>query len=218
MKVFILEDNVTLSKNLEKYLNLQWIKTQADFDWPRWLEKIMWEHFDVIILDINLPWISWIEICKQIRDKWITTPILMLTSRTSKDDVVKWFQCWADDYLWKPFEYEILFARIEAMYRRDMKNKNTVINLWDVTIDLSKRKVLKNWDELEMSTLEFNLLKFLLQNRGVPVDRKDILERVWWEFDTYMFSRNVDVYIWYLRKKIWFDKIKTVKWFWYVID
>lgn len=218
MKVLIIEDNVKLSKNIAEYLKIKWIKTDTDFDWNRWFQKALGNHYDVIILDINLPWKDWLEICKDLRNKGKFTPILMLTSRTDTDDIIKWLDIWADDYLGKPFDYGELMARIDALNRRNAISKTTLVEIWDIEVDIIKRVVKKNWDIVEMSTLEFDLLKFFLQNRWVPIDRKEILEKVWWEFDAYMFSRNVDVYVGYLRKKLWNDLIQTKKWFWYVIE
>lgn len=217
MKVLIIEDNVQLSKNISEYLKIKWIKSETDFDGNRWYQKILENHRDVVILDINLPGKDWMEICKDIRSKWNNTAVLMLTSRNTTKDIIDWLNIWADDYLWKPFDLDELVSRVEALYRRTASNKTNIFNLDNIEVDLTKRIVTKSWEDISLSNLEFDLLKYLLLNRWRPVDRKTLFENVWWDFDAHMFSRSVDVYIWYLRKKLWDDLIETRKWFGYVI-
>ncbi len=218
MKVFILEDNVVLAKNITEFLKLKGVKAETDFDGIRWYEKILNNHYDILILDINLPGMDGITICKKLREKQNAVPVLMLTSRNTKKDIVEGLDVGADDYLGKPFDFEELFARLEALYRRTANNKSSEIKVDNIEIDIKKRTVIKDWQSIKLSTLEFDLLKYLAQNRGQPVDRKELFENVWWDFDAHMFSRSVDVYIWYLRKKLGEDLIKTRKGFWYLIE
>lgn len=220
MKLLIIEDNEILSRNLVRYLALKNIQSEVSFDWKDWLYKAMTNFYDVIVLDINLPIIDWMEVCKNIREKWKDVPIIMLTSRSSKTDIVEWLNFWADDYLSKPFDYEELLARIKTLARRNLKNKsNTIINIWSYIIDLEKIQVYKWEEEINLSNLEFNLFKYLAQNKWKVVSRQELYEHVWWEFDgDLMFSKTVDVYIWYLRKKLWKDILETKKWFWYIIN
>jgi len=217
MKVLIVEDNRVLAKNIKEYLWLKWIKSEIAFDGIMWEKEITTNYYDVIIMDINLPGKDWLTLCKELRERWVATPILMLTSRNTTNDVVIGLNLWADDYLGKPFSFEELISRLEALNRRNSTNKNTSIEIWDLEIDIVKRQVKKWWEMVKLSTLEFDLLKYLVQNRWAPQDRKNIFENVWGDFDAHMFSRSVDVYIWYLRKKLWEDLIKTQKGFWYII-
>ncbi len=219
MKVLIVEDNVVLSKNIAKFLKFNWINSETEFDWERAFGKILQNHYDLIILDINLPKMDGLTISNKLREKQKNIPILMLTSRTTKKDVVEWLYSWADDYLWKPFDMDELLARLEALYRRSAVDKNSSIKINDIIVDIKKRKVYKSLEEIYLSTLEFNLLKYLAQYRWHPIDRKTLLENVWGEFEwNKMFSRSVDMYIGYLRKKFGKDFIKTKKWYWYVIE
>lgn len=173
--------------------------------------------FDLIILDINLPWMNWMEICKELRSKEKDIPILMLTSRSQDRDIISWLNTWADDYLPKPFDLDVLLARCNALVRRNFKNKSDKIKINDLEIYLEKNEVLKSWELVKLSSLEFDLLKLFAQNRWKVLDRKQIFEKVWWDFDEFMFSRNVDIYIWYLRKKLGKDLIETKKGVWYLI-
>jgi DNA-binding response OmpR family regulator len=219
MKTLIIEDNPSLSRNLVKYLSLKDIASEVSFDWQDWLYKASINYYDVIILDINLPIIDWLEVCKKLREKWKDTPIIMLTSRWTKEDIINWLDIGADDYLVKPFDYDELIARMKTLTRRDLKNKsNTIINIWDFSIDLEKIEVMKNNEIIKLSNLEFELFKYLAQNKWKVVSRKDLYEKVWWEYDDFVLSKTVDVYIWYLRKKLWKELIETIKWVWYIIN
>lgn len=217
MKVLIVEDNVTLSKNIAEYLKIKWIKTETVYNGVSWLQKILENHYDVIVLDINLPWKDGLEICKELRENWNSVPIIMLTSRNTTKDVINGLNIWADDYLGKPFDLEELVSRLEAIYRRNATNKSDIIKVNEIEIDIKKRAVTKDWETISLSNLEFDLLKYLIQNRWIPIDRKTLFEKVWWDFDEHMLSRTVDMYVSYLRKKLWENIIETRKWFWYLI-
>jgi DNA-binding response OmpR family regulator len=170
-------------------------------------------------LDINLPQLDWIEVCKKLRERWKDISIIMLTSRWMSEDIILWLNSWADDYLIKPFEYSELLARINAIQRRKLANKsNTIIRFWDIELDLQLMEVKQKWKVVSLSKLEYNLFKFLAQNRGILLSRQEIYEKVWWEFDVdFMFSKTIDVYIWYLRKKLGKDLIETKKGFGFII-
>jgi DNA-binding response OmpR family regulator len=183
-----------------------------------WKEKASHEHFDVIVLDINLPWKDGLTLCTELRETWNNTPILFLTSRNTPKDIVIGLNTGADDYLGKPFDFEELIARLLSLGRRNVSNKITNIQIADIEIDTTKRIVTKVGQVIELSTKEFDLLQYLAQNRGTPIDRQVLLEKVWGEFDAYMFSRTVDVHISTLRKKLWDGIIETKKWFGYVVN
>ena len=220
MKVLIVEDNHALSRNLETFLGLKDISSEVSADGKDALYKASTGYFDAIVLDINLPEIDGIEVCKSLREKQKDTPIIMLTSRSSKSDVIEWLEAGADDYLTKPFDYDILVTRLRALTRRNLKNKsNTFIYIGDYTIDVEKVEVSRWDDTIKLSKLEYDLFKYLAQNNGRAVDRKELYEKVWGEFDwDFMFSKTVDVYIGYLRKKLDREIIETKKWIWYMIN
>lgn len=220
MKVLIIEDNEILSRNLKVFLNLKEIESDISNSWNDWYYKASINYYDVIILDIWLPEINWLDLCKNIREKWVDTPIIMLTSRWTKNDIITWLDLWADDYLVKPFDYDELLARVNSLSRRNLKNKsNTIIKYKNILINLEKKEVKKDNNLVKLSHLEFELFKYLSQNRKKIISRKQLYEKVWWEFDSdFMFSKTVDVYIWYLRKKLGKDIIETKIWFWYVIN
>lgn len=218
MKVLIVEDNRILAKNIREYLTLKSFHAEVAFDGIMGKERVMGEYFDVIILDINLPGKDGLTLCRELREEGNNTPVLFLTSRNTSKDVVTGLNTGADDYLGKPFDFEELISRIQALGRRNISNKTTAIRIGDVEIDTTKRLVTKDSETVDLSTKEFDLLQYLIQNRGTPIDRQVLLEHVWGEFDAYMFSRTVDVHISTLRKKLGKDIIETRKGFGYIIN
>lgn len=226
MKILIIEDNQALARNISRFFDLEWIKSEVANNGLIWFEKASVNYYDLIILDINLPWMDWIQICEKLREKWKNVQILMLTSRSWDSDVVKWLNSWADDYLAKPFDLDVLLARVNALFRRNLKNKNSEIEIKFfedekeiiLEINFENNEVKKNWEKIKLSHLEFDLLKLLAQNKWKILTRSEIFDKVWWDFDEYMFSRNVDIYVWYLRKKLWKELVETKKWVWYLIS
>ena len=218
LKVLVVEDNKILSNNISKYLNLEWIKTKQIFQWDEVIFELVSNNYDLIILDLWLWEFDWLDICKKIRDIWKSIPILILTARNTLNDKKQWFNNWADDFLTKPFEYEELILRINALVRRNFTVKSESIILWDIEIDISNKKIKKEWEDLHLSQLEYDLLIYLSQNKTKVISKKELLEKVWGEYDDFSMSRTVDVYVWYLRKKLWKTLIETVRGQWYVIN
>ena len=220
MKALVVEDNEILNRNLVRYLSGKDIFTDSALDGKTWFEKACLNYYDVIILDISLPLMDGLEICRWIREREKDVAIIMLTSRGTNNDIVTGLDAWADDYLVKPFEYTELYARINAITRRKMKNhSNTLIKKWDIELDLEKLEVKKWWKVVSLSKLEFDLLKYLMENKWKALSRQEIYETVWGEYDgDFMFSKTIDVYIGYLRRKLWKELIETKKWYWFLIN
>ncbi|MDQ7009557.1 MAG: response regulator transcription factor [Candidatus Gracilibacteria bacterium] len=127
----------------------------------------------------------------------------MLTSRNTKKDIIEGLNVGADDYLVKPFDYNELIARLKSLTRRNLKNKSNFIKIGEFSIDLEKIEVSKNNEIIKLSNLEFRLFSYLSQNKEKVISRKELYEKVWGEFDgDIMFSKTVEVYIGYLRKKL----------------
>ena len=220
MRILVIEDNTILLRNLVKFLTSRNIFAEWSVDWEEWFKKAISNYYDVIILDINLPKKDWINICRELREREKDVSIIILTSMGTKENIISWLDNWADDYLVKPFDYNELLSRINAIIRRKVKNKsNKIIYIWDIILDLEKHEVKKNLKIVKLSTLEFELFKYLIQNKGRALSRQEIYEKVWWEFQwDFMFSKTIDVYIWYLRKKLDKKLIETKKGFWFIIN
>lgn len=219
MKILIVEDNDILRENIKTYLDIKWFKTETHSTYEWTILKVVEFNPDVIILDLWL-WSSnwdWIDICKNLRSKWNSVPILILTARTLTKQKILWLDSWADDYLTKPFDYLELIARIEALNRRDQKLKWNIINISDIKIDINKNTLEKKWELIHLSKLEFSLITYLSKNKWRVIKKEELLEKVWWEYYDFEQSRTVDIYIWYLRKKLGADLIKTIRWVWYML-
>lgn len=217
MKILIVEDNKILSNNISKYLSLEKIESNQLFSWEKVKYELVSNSYDLVIMDLWLWEFNWIDIIESLRKDWINIPVLILTSRDTIKDKISWFNSWADDYLTKPFDYEELLLRIQALVRRNFSNKSENITLWNIEIDKSKKEVKLDWKIIHLSKLEYELLTYLLNYQWKIVSKKELLEKVWGEYDDFFPSRTVDIYVWYLRKKLSKDLIETIRWEWYLI-
>lgn len=214
----VVEDNKILSKNIQKVLQSNNFQSEIVSSAEEAEQKIKEKQYDLVILDINLPWKNGLEFLKQIRQKQNNIPILIVTSKTTTDDIIQWLENGADDYIWKPFNILEFIARIKAILRRHKWVKSKKIKIKDFEIYPDEEKVIKNGGQIQLSSLEFKLLMYFIKNKWKVLNRQQIYEEVRWDFDSHMFSRTVDVYIWYLRKKLDKDLIKTRKWSGYYFE
>ena len=163
------------------------------------------ENFDLIILDVMLPKKNGYDVCRDLRQKGVSTPILMLTAKGETIDKVLGLKLGADDYLTKPFEVIELLARIEALLRRSpqqmLNNRSESFRFGDVLVDFKRAEVLKNNQSIELSAMEFKLLQYLIENRGQVHSRNDLLDAVW-GYDAMPSTRTVDVHVAWLRQKL----------------
>lgn len=160
-------------------------------------------QFDLIILDIMLPGINGLELCKIIKDQKPNTPIIMLTALGTTENVVNGLDNGADDYLIKPFKFAELFARIRMLLRRyhGVVSQDQIITIADLQINLSAKTVKRSQQEIILTATEYRLLEYMAKNRSKILSRIDILENVW-DIDFNLGTNVVDVYVNYLRKKI----------------
>jgi DNA-binding response OmpR family regulator len=222
MKLLIVEDEPNLLSILRKGLIENNNEVSVALDGETALEMIMDYTFDVIVLDVMLPKINGIEICKRLRAAKNFVPILLLTALGTSENIVTGLNAGADDYLVKPFKFSELIARINALARRANQDheKPDIIVLQDLEINGRTKIVNINGNTITLTTKEFKLLYFLAKNSDTIVSRSQILDNVW-DINFNMNTNVVDVYINYLRKKI--DKpfntkrIKTIKGLGYVI-
>lgn len=157
--------------------------------------------YDVIVLDIMLPKISGLDVCRELRNKRIVTPILMLTARDTVDDRVTGLDYGADDYLVKPFAFRELLARLRALSRRDSYQKSTTLTVGNLMLDTVTHSAKRGDEAIELTTKEYALLEFLLLHPNQVLSRTVIAEHLW-SYDYAPDSNVVDVYIRFLRKKI----------------
>lgn len=160
-------------------------------------------QFDLIILDIMLPGINGLELCKIIKDQKPNTPIIMLTALGTTENVVNGLDNGADDYLIKPFKFAELFARIRMLLRRyhGVVSQDQIVSIADLQLNLSAKTVKRNQQEIILTATEYRLLEYMAKNKSKILSRIDILENVW-DIDFNLGTNVVDVYVNYLRKKI----------------
>jgi len=222
MKVLLIEDDPKISAFVKIGLESNDCQVDIAFDSTIGEKLANSKKHDVIILDVVIPGISGFDLCKNIRNKSILTPILMLTSLDSLDDKLTGFESGADDYLVKPFSFQELFARLKALNRRSKDAIiNPVIKCLDLELDSIAKKVVRNQKEISLTATEYKILELLLSNKGKVFDRVLIAEKIW-GFSFNSGTNVIDVHINSLRKKI--DKnfsprlIHTRKGFGYVLS
>jgi DNA-binding response OmpR family regulator len=202
-RILIIEDEDSILMALEDDLRLEGYEVAGVKDGLEGFSLAKEKGYDLIILDIMLPGMNGFEICKQLRQAVVTTPILMLTARGQEIDKVLGLELGADDYVTKPFSPRELLARVKAILRRTgrIQEDMDVYGFGNVEVDFKKHEVRKNGQPVYLTALEFSLLHFLIENKDQVLNRLTILDEVWGE-GVYVLSRTVDTHIAHLRKKI----------------
>lgn len=201
MRILLVEDEKDLRQILKKRLLKEKYTVDDCGDGLEAQDYIDMTEYDGIILDGMLPGKDGLEILKEMRRRENHTPVLMLTARDSVEDRVKGLDCGADDYLVKPFSFEELLARLRAVMRRKPVFTSQLLVVDDLEMDVQKKRVSRAGNEVDLSSKEYMLLEYLMQNKEIVLSREQIQERVW-GYDFEGGSNIVDVYIRYLRKKI----------------
>ncbi|HEX2907252.1 MAG TPA: response regulator transcription factor [Phototrophicaceae bacterium] len=204
-KVLVIEDEITLANNLADKLRDEGFAVVTSGDGEDGLEKVRSEHPDLIVLDIMLPGLDGLSLCRIVRRDATTThiPIIMLTARGTEVDKIVGLESGADDYVVKPFALGEFLARVRAVMRRalDRPVPRDELTSNDLQVSLTGRRVFKGGEEIKLSNKEFDLLTELMRNRGVVLSRDLILTKVW-GYDYFVDKRTVDVHIRWLREKI----------------
>lgn len=206
--ILIVEDEQNLARFLELELTHEGYKVDIEYDGEPGLEKALNNDFDLIILDLMLPNINGLEICRRVRQVQ-STPIIIITAKSDTYDKVTGLDYGADDYIVKPFEIEELFARIRAVLRR--QPHKDIIDINGIRIDIDAFKVTVDGKQLDFTKTEYDLLYLLATNRNHVLQREQILNHVW-GYNSEVETNVVDVYIRYLRNKLKpFNKEKVIK-------
>jgi DNA-binding response OmpR family regulator len=208
MQILVIEDEKRVADLIKRGLEDQDYTVELTFDGTSGKTLALQHDYDVIIMDIVLPGINGIDLCKQVRLVKPDIPIIMLTALGTTDDKVEGLDAGADDYLVKPFDFRELQARIRALTKRQNKTQAQMLKIADLELDASTFVVTRGGKEINLTPKEFRLLLYMMQNKGRVLSRAEIAEKVWETiFDT--GTNFIDVYINYLRKKI--DKDYPVK-------
>ena len=207
IKILIVEDEEAISDLIRMHLTRAGYGCEQAFDGREAADFIAGNHYDLVLLDIMLPEIGGYELLDYI--KMNDTPVIFITAMGELQDRVRGLRAGADDYITKPFEMVELLARVETVLRRYHKASDK-IEIFDVTIDISSRTVMRGQQEISLTMKEFELLLLFVRNKNIALYRETIYENVWGS--NYMGdSRTVDLHVQRLRKKMnWEDKIKAV--------
>jgi two-component system alkaline phosphatase synthesis response regulator PhoP len=202
-RVLLIEDEPGLVLTLTDRLKSEGYEVAAASDGPAGLERATRESWDVILLDVMLPGASGFDVCRDLRQRGITTPIIMLTARGQVVDKVLGLKLGADDYLTKPFDMLELTARIEVQLRRATAGASgrTTAQFGNIVIDFRKATVTRDGVPIELSAREFLLLKYFVEHREAALSRDELLNEVW-GYHSMPSTRTVDVHVAWLRQKI----------------
>ncbi|WP_297624693.1 response regulator transcription factor [Nocardia sp.] len=201
MRVLVVEDEQRLARTIARGLELEGFVVQLAHTGSEGLWWAIEDDFDVIVLDIMLPELSGYEVLRRLRQRDVSTPVLMLTAKDGDYEQADALDLGADDYLTKPFSFVVLIARLRALTRRRAPQQPSLLAAGDLTLDPVRRSVHRGGTALTLTPREFGLLEFLLRHKGIAVTKTEILRNVW--DANYEGPENVvEVYVGYLRKKI----------------
>jgi heavy metal response regulator len=220
MRILVVEDEKKVGSFIKRGLEAASYSVDVEHDGEAGLRRLLEGGYDLVILDIMLPRLDGFEVMKEIRQRRIDVPILLLTARIAVADKVTGLDLGADDYLTKPFAFEELLARVRALLRRGAAGAPAILTAADLRLDPATRTVTRGGKRLDLTSKEYALLEFLLRRRDQVLSRAVIAQHVWGvDYDT--FTNVIDVYVNYLRKKIdsGFEPklIHTVRGFGYVL-
>lgn len=223
MRVLIVEDDHKIANSIKKGFQQENISCDVVYDGADGFDLASSESYDVLVLDIMLPGLDGLTICKKLREEKNYTPILMLTAKSEISDKVEGLNSGADDYLAKPFSFDELVARVRALSRRPRKALDTTLTIADLKLNPTTFEVSRGGKKIDLSKKEFAMLEYLLRNKESIVSKSKIIAHVW-EYDAEILPNTVEVFIGYLRQKVDRDfkgkpeLIKTVRGFGYKVS
>ncbi|MCT4616765.1 MAG: response regulator transcription factor [Candidatus Gracilibacteria bacterium] len=220
MKVLIIEDHPSIRNNIIKLLKKENCTAQGAMNGKEGLQKLLISSYDVIILDVNMPIMNGREFIQTIRNKNIDTPVLALTSNSMLDDKIDMFELGVDDYLTKPFNFGELFVRLKSLTKRKGVIKSNIEKIGNIEINYSSNKIFLDKKEVEFQNKQYKIIKYLLDNKGYPKTKIEIMEYVWGEQEENLnFNTTIlESHIYIIRKKLGKNFIKTIKGVGYIIE
>ncbi len=221
MKILVVDDEHRIARAVKQGLEQEGYAVDVAYDGEDGYNAAVADEYDAIVLDVMMPEMNGYEVVKKMRDGGNHTPVLMLTAKGQARDIVGGLDAGADDYLAKPFSFDVLTARLRALLRRPQSSLDTVLVARDIELDTITSVVRRAGTDIQLTTKEFAILEYLLRNKNRIMSKQSIMTHVW-DFDADILPNNVEVFINYLRAKI--DKpfdgqplIQTVRGFGYVI-
>lgn len=201
MRILLVEDDVAIARSLKEGLEDEAYAVDVVYDGDEGYRTATADDYDVIILDVMLPEMNGHEVCRALRQDGNQTPILMLTARDAERDIIEGLDVGADDYLAKPFSFEVLLARLRALLRRPNEKLEEVLRVGDLTLDPSLKKVMRANQKINLTAKEYGVLEYLMRNTGKVLSKEQIISHVW-DFDADVLPNNVELFIMFLRRKI----------------
>ena len=202
MRVLVVEDEPRLARNVSRILTRKGgYAVDVSTDGVDGRHMALTNPYDLIVLDLMLPGVGGMQILRELREKGRRTPVLILTARDSRDDVVEGLETGGDDYLTKPFDAGELVARCKALIRRSYEHPDPVIRVGELTINTKAHTVATNDEDVSLSAMEYRLIEYLAMRSGEIVSKEDIIEHLY-DFGAETFSNVVEVYISSLRRKL----------------
>lgn len=222
MRILVVEDEHRIAQAVKEGLEQESYAVDVCYDGESGYAAAGDDEYDLIILDVMMPGMTGFEVCKKLRDEGTHVPILMLTAKDQNQDIIQGLDTGADDYLAKPFSFEVLLARIRALLRRPPETNGEILEVSDLTLNTRTHVVTRAGAAIHLSAKEYALLEYLLRNQGKVLSKNTITTHVW-NFDANILPNTVEVFIAYLRNKI--DKpfqgsnlLHTVRGFGYKIE
>ena len=217
MRILVVEDEHKIANSIRKGLEQENYAVDVTYNGNEGYDMATGEEYDIIILDLMLPGMDGMTICKNLRGDGNHTPVLILTAKGQLEDKVEGLNSGADDYLVKPFAFAELLARIKALLRRPKLTHGEKLNVGNLILNTNTYEVQKDKKEIALSRKEFGLLEYLMRNKGKVVSKDQIISHIW-NYEADVLPNTVEVFIKYLRGKIGKDSIKTVRGFGYKIN
>ena len=200
-QILVVEDEPDMALGLKHNFEFEGYRVRVAKDGSEGLSAALSNQYDLIILDVMLPSISGLDVCRQLRRKGLTMPIIMLTARGQEMDKIIGLETGADDYVTKPFSINELLARVRAQLRRQSRQPIHHYRLGDIDLDFLHYKATRRHAPLDLSPREFEILRYLIEHKGETVTRDQLLDDVW-GYDNYPITRTIDNHIAKLRQKV----------------
>ncbi len=201
MRILVIEDEHKIANSIKKGLEQESYAVDVAFEGQRGFDLASSEEYDLIILDLLLPNIDGLTICRNLRQKNIHTQIIMLTAKGQISDKVAGLDAGADDYLTKPFAFEELLARVRALTRRPKESTGSILSCEDLTLNTLTYQVKRGDGIIKVSSKEYALLEYLMRHKNQVLTKEQIIAHIW-NYDADVLPNTVEVYIGYLRNKI----------------
>ncbi|WP_249029702.1 response regulator transcription factor [Tannockella kyphosi] len=201
MRILVCEDEENLNRLISKKLKLEGYAVDSCFNGEEGLYYVEQTIYDLVILDVMMPIMDGHQLLDAMRKAGIEYPVLFLTAKDSNEDIVEGLDLGANDYVIKPFTFDVLLARVRMLLRTRPRGSATILSIYDMKIDISKREVRRNNEIIVLSAKEYAIVEYLAYNKDVVVTKEQIEENIW-DYDSEIGTGLVKVYISYLRKKL----------------